>query len=393
LRNSVPEDFDKSPDTSIPQALVDRVGTALTSLPEGFKPIKQIEKLLKDRKTAFFSDKQLGWAEAELLAFGSLLAEKYIVRMSGQDVKRGTFSHRHAYFWDVNTNQSYSGLNHIDPSQAKLHLYNSLLSEFGVMGFEYGYAMATPHALVLWEAQFGDFVNGAQVMIDQFITSSESKWQRQNGLVLLLPHGYEGQGPEHSSAKPERFLQLAAEFNIVVANITSASNYFHLLRRQVKWEFRKPCVVFSPKSLLRHPGVSSPVTDFTSGSFIEILDDPNASAKDVKRVVLCTGKIFFELQEVQLKKKIKNTALIRIEQLYPFPKHQFQAVLTKYKSAELIWAQEEPYNMGYWSYIQRFLPEHQLKVVARKSSASPATGYSKVHKAEQEKIINLAFDI
>lgn len=393
LRNSMPEDFDSSPDTSIPQAMVDRVGKALTSLPDGFKPIKQIEKLLKDRKAAFFEEKQLGWAEAELLAFGSLLAEKFIVRMSGQDVKRGTFSHRHAYFWDVNTNESYSGLNHIDPEQAKLHLYNSLLSEFGVMGFEYGYAMATPHALVIWEAQFGDFVNGAQVMIDQFITSSESKWQRQNGLVLLLPHGYEGQGPEHSSAKPERFLQQAAEFNIVVANITSAANYFHLLRRQVKWEFRKPCVVFSPKSLLRSPNVVSPVKDFTSGTFIEILDDPNASAKDVKRVVLCTGKLFFELQEVQLKKKIKNTALVRIEQLYPFPKHQFQEVLKKYKNAELIWAQEEPYNMGYWAYIQRFLPEHQLKIVARKSSASPATGYSKVHKAEQQHIIDLAFEI
>lgn len=393
LRKSVPEDFDKSPDTSIPQELFDRVGKALTTLPEGFKPIKQIEKLVKDRKTAFFDDKQLGWAEAELLAFGSLLAEKYIVRMSGQDVKRGTFSHRHAYFWDINTNESYSGLNHIDANQAKLHLYNSLLSEFGVMGFEYGYAMATPHALVIWEAQFGDFVNGAQVMIDQFITSSESKWQRQNGLVLLLPHGYEGQGPEHSSAKPERFLQQAAEFNIVVANITSSSNYFHLLRRQVKWEFRKPCVVFAPKSLLRHPAVASPMKNFTDGAFIEVLDDPNASTKDVKRVILCTGKIFFELQEIQLKKKMKNTAIVRLEQLYPFPKHQFQVIEKKYKNAEMIWVQEEPYNMGYWAYIQRFLPDHQLKVVARKSSASPATGYSKVHKAEQERILNLAFEI
>lgn len=393
MRKAVNEDFDQSPDTSIPQKLVEQVGKALTTIPDGFKPIKQIEKLLKDRKAAFFDEKQLGWAEAELLAFGSLLAEKCIVRMSGQDVKRGTFSHRHAYFWDVNTNQSYCGLNNLGEGQAKLHMYNSLLSEFGVMGFEYGYAMATPHALVLWEAQFGDFVNGAQVIIDQFITSAESKWQRQNGLVLLLPHGYEGQGPEHSSAKPERFLQQAAELNMVVANMTSASNYFHLLRRQVKWEFRKPCVVFSPKSLLRHPGVISPVKEFTSGTFAEVLDDPNANAKDVKRVVLCTGKIFFDLQEYQQKKKIKNTALIRLEQLYPFPKKQLDNVLKKYKNAELIWAQEEPHNMGYRAYMQRFMPEIDLKLVARKSSASPATGYSKVHKAEQEKIISLAFEI
>ncbi len=393
MRKAVNEDFDQSPDTSISEALVEKVGIALTTVPDGFKPIKQIEKLLKDRKAAFFDEKKLGWAEAELLAFGSLLAEKYIVRMSGQDVKRGTFSHRHAYFWDINTNQSYSGLNHISPDQAKLHFYNSLLSEFGVMGFEYGYAMATPHALVLWEAQFGDFVNGAQVIIDQFITSAESKWQRQNGLVLLLPHGYEGQGPEHSSAKPERFLQQAAELNMVVANITSAANYFHLLRRQVKWEFRKPCIVFSPKSLLRHPGVVSPVKEFTSGTFIEVLDDPNANAKDVKRVVLCSGKVFFDLQEHQQKKKIKNTALVRLEQLYPFPKKQLDTVLKKYKNAELIWAQEEPHNMGYRAYVQRFMPDVDLKLVARKSSASPATGYSKAHKAEQEKIITLAFEI
>lgn len=393
MRKAVAEDFDQSPKTGVPAAVVEKVGKALTTIPDGFKPIKQIEKLLKDRKDAFFDSKALGWAEAELLAFGSLLSEKFIVRMSGQDVKRGTFSHRHAYFWDVNTNQSYCGLNHIEEGQAKLHMYNSLLSEFGVMGFEYGYSMATPHALVIWEAQFGDFVNGAQVIIDQFLTSAESKWQRQNGLVLLLPHGYEGQGPEHSSARPERFLQQAAELNMIVVNLTSAANYFHMLRRQVKWEFRKPCVMFSPKSLLRHPGVVSPMKEFTSGSFIEVLDDPNANAKDVKRVVFCTGKVFFDLQEYQQKKKIKNTAIVRLEQLYPFPKHQVSEIQKKYKNAELIWAQEEPYNMGYWVYIQRFMPDEKWKVVARKSSASPATGYSKVHKSEQEKIIALAFEI
>ncbi|MBX2965282.1 MAG: 2-oxoglutarate dehydrogenase E1 component [Cyclobacteriaceae bacterium] len=393
MRKAVAEDFDQSPKTGVSASMVEKVGKALTTIPDGFKPIKQIDKLLKDRKDAFFASKTLGWAEAELLAFGSLLLEKCIVRMSGQDVKRGTFSHRHAFFWDINTNQSYCGLNHIDAEQAKLYMYNSLLSEFGVMGFEYGYSMATPHALVVWEAQFGDFVNGAQVIIDQFLTSAESKWQRQNGLVLLLPHGYEGQGPEHSSARPERFLQQASELNMIVVNLTSSANYFHMLRRQVKWEFRKPCVMFSPKSLLRHPGVVSPLKDFTSGSFIEVLDDPNVAAKDVKRVVFCTGKVFFDLQDYQQKKKIKNTAIVRLEQLYPFPKQQVSDIQKKYKNAELIWAQEEPYNMGYWAYIQRFMPDEKWKVVARKSSASPATGYSKVHKSEQERIITLAFEI
>lgn len=348
---------------------------------------------MKDRKTAFFEEKTLGWAEAELLAYGSLLTEKIPVRMSGQDVKRGTFSHRHAYFFDANANTPYCGLDHIEPNQAKFHIYNSLLSEFGVLGFEYGYAMSTPNALVIWEAQFGDFANGAQVMIDQFLSSAESKWQRQNGMVMLLPHGYEGQGPEHSNARPERFLQLAAEYNMVVANLTTAANIFHLLRRQVIWEFRKPCVVMSPKSLLRHTAVASPIKDFTSGTFQEVLDDPNANAKDVKRVILCSGKIFFDLQEVQQKKKIKDTAIVRLEQLHPFPEKQLAAVLKKYKASKLVWAQEEPANMGYWSYILRYMPKAGLELVSRKPSASPATGYSKVHKIEQDKICNQAFEI
>ena len=393
LRKANPEDFDQSPKTAITQAAVDKVGKALTTIPDGFKPLKQIEKLLKDRKVAFFEEKKLGWAEAELLAYGSLLLDKVPVRMSGQDIKRGTFSHRHAYFWDANTNENYSGLNHIDKDQAKLHIYNSLLSEFGVLGFEYGYAMATPHALVLWEAQFGDFVNGAQVMIDQFISSAESKWQRMNGLVMLLPHGYEGQGPEHSSARPERFLQQAAEYNMIVVNLTTAANIFHLLRRQVAWEFRKPCIVFSPKSLLRHPGVASPVKEFTSGSFQEVIDDATVTAKDVKRIILCTGKVYYDLLEAQSKRKVKDAAIVRIEQLYPFPEKQLNAIFKKYKGAKLVWMQEEPLNMGYWSFMQRLMPDTPMQVVARKSSASPATGYSKVHKAEQEKIVNQAFEI
>jgi 2-oxoglutarate dehydrogenase E1 component len=393
LRRAAPEDFDQSPNTGIKQSVVDKVGNALTTIPEGFKPLKQIEKLLKDRHTAFFEEKQLGWAEAELLAYGSLLTEGTPVRMSGQDVKRGTFSHRHAYFFDANTNAPYCCLDNIDKSQKKLFIYNSLLSEFGVLGFEYGYAMSTPHALVLWEAQFGDFVNGAQVMIDQFLSSAESKWQRMNGLVMLLPHGYEGQGPEHSSCRPERFLQMSAEYNMIVANPTTPANFFHLMRRQVSWPFRKPCIVFSPKSLLRHPAVISPIKDFTDGIFNEVIDDTSVNAKDVKRVVLCTGKVYYDIVEVHQKKKIKDVAVVRIEQLHPWPEKQLKAVLKKYKDAKLVWAQEEPINMGYWSFIQRVMVKQEIDVVSRKASASPATGYSKVHKVEQEKIVNQALGI
>jgi len=392
LRKSTPEDFDKSPDTSIKQAVIDKIGKALTTLPEGFKPIKQIEKLMKDRHNAFFTNKELSWADAELLAYGSLLLEGRIVRMSGQDVKRGTFSHRHAYVMDVNANENYCNLDNIEKGQQKFHIFNSLLSEFGVLGFEYGYAMASPNALVLWEAQFGDFANGAQVMIDQFISNAESKWQRMNGLVMLLPHGYEGQGPEHSSARPERFLQLSAEYNMVVSNPTTPANMFHLLRRQVMWDFRKPCIVLSPKSLLRHPSVVSPVGDFTKGGFSEVIDDPS-SPKSVRKLVLCCGKIYYDLVEARQKKKIKDVAVVRIEQLYPFPDKQVNAILKKYKGAEVAWVQEEPSNMGYLSFIQRMMPEQKFEFISRKASASPATGFSKVHKAEQEKILNQALEI
>lgn len=393
LRRAKPEDFEQSPETGIKQATIDKVGNALTTIPDGFKPLKQIEKLLKDRKTAFFQDKVLGWAEAELLAYGSLLSEGTPVRMSGQDVKRGTFSHRHAYFFDANTNEPYCGLNHIDKDQRPLYIYNSLLSEFGVLGFEYGYAMSSPHALVLWEAQFGDFVNGAQVMIDQFLSSAESKWQRQNGMVMLLPHGYEGQGPEHSSCRPERFLQLCAEYNMVVANPTTPANIFHLLRRQVTWEFRKPCVVFSPKSLLRHPAVISPVKEFVKGTFKEIIDDEAVTAKDVKRLVLCSGKVYYDLLDAQQKKKLKDVAIVRIEQLHPFPESQLNATLKKYKGATVVFAQEEPANMGALSYIQRMMPKQAMEFVSRKASASPATGFKKVHDAEQAKIVNQALGL
>jgi 2-oxoglutarate dehydrogenase E1 component len=392
MHKAKPEDFDQSPETGISQATFDSVGKALITIPEGFKPLKQIEKLLVDRKAAYFETKILGWAEAELLAYGSLLTEGVPVRMSGQDVKRGTFSHRHAYFFDANTNDPYCGLDHISDKQHKLFIYNSLLSEFGVLGFEYGYAMSNPSALVLWEAQFGDFVNGAQVMIDQFISSAESKWQRMNGLVMLLPHGYEGQGPEHSSCRPERFLQLAAEYNMIVCNPTTPANIFHLLRRQVTWGFRKPCIVFSPKSLLRHPLVISPAKEFIKGTFQEVLDDPTVNAKDVKKVVLCSGKLYYDILDVQQKKKVKDVAIVRMEQLHPFPEKQLAAVLKKYKGAKVCWSQEEPANMGCLSYIQRMMPGQAMDFISRKASASPATGYSKVHKAEQERIVTQSLE-
>ncbi len=394
LRRATPSDFDQSPQTGIPATLVDEIGQALTSLPEGFTPLKQIDNLLKERRKMFFETKVLNWAAGEALAYGSLLREGNLVRVSGQDCQRGTFSHRHAVLHDAQTNHAHTSLNHIKPGhQAELQIYNSLLSEYAVLGFEFGYAMANPTALVVWEAQFGDFANGAQTMIDQFIAASESKWQRMNGVTLLLPHGYEGQGPEHSNARPERFLQLAAEYNMVVANCTTPANFFHLLRRQLAWEFRKPLVVMSPKSMLRHPLCVSPVEEFTSGAFREVLPDTWADAKKVKRVLLCSGKIYFDLLEEQRKNERHDVAIVRLEQLHPFPGVQLDAALKAYKNPRLVWVQEEPENMGAWTYLLRF--RHLLPVltdpIARKPSASPATGYNKLHLKEQAELVARAF--
>ncbi|SNS57352.1 2-oxoglutarate dehydrogenase E1 component [Belliella buryatensis] len=394
MRRSKPEDFDQSPETAITQDQIDKVAEAITQVPKGFKPIKQIDIQLKQRKDMFFNAKSLNWASAELLAYGSLLLEGKTVRLTGQDVQRGTFSHRHAVVHDSTTNKPYNFLKEMKDSKGLFSIYNSLLSEYAVLGFEYGYAMANPQSLTIWEAQFGDFANGAQTMIDQFISSGESKWQKMNGLVMLLPHGYEGQGPEHSNARPERFLQLSAEYNMVVANITEPSNFFHLLRRQVAWEFRKPCVVMSPKSLLRHPKVVSPIEEFTSGRFKEIILDETVKAKDVKRVVLCSGKIFYDLEEAREKEKVKNVAIIRVEQLHPLPKKQIIDALKAYKGAEVVWVQEEPENMGYWNYILRMMwKDLPMDVIARKMSASPATGYNKVHVEEQNNIVKKALKL
>jgi len=391
LRKSTPEDFHSSPETGVSESVLKEIGKALITIPDGFKPVKQIEKLLKEREDMIFNSGQVNWAMAELLAYGSILAEKKIVRISGQDVQRGTFSHRHAVLHDSITNLPYNSLDHINKDQEDFQIFNSLLSEYAVLGFEFGYSMANPHALSIWEAQFGDFANGAQVMIDQFITSTESKWSRMNGIVMLLPHGYEGQGPEHSNARPERFLQLAAEYNIVVANITSPANFFHSLRRQLAWPFRKPMIVMSPKSLLRHPKVVSPLKDLEKGSFLEVIGDTYVKPKDVKKVLLCSGKVYFDLLEKQQTEKIKDTAIIRLEQLFPFPEKKLNEILSNYNKPSLFWVQEEPENMGAWSFILRNLRKTNIEVIARKESASPAVGYLKVHNKEQVQLVETAF--
>lgn len=391
LRKSKPEDFEASPETGVALETLHKIGKALIKIPDGFKPVKQIEKLLREREEMVFQSGTLNWAMAELLAYGSFLVEKKVVRISGQDVQRGTFSHRHAVLRDSTTNLPYNSLNFIQEDQENFSIYNSLLSEYAVLGFEFGYGLANPHALTIWEAQFGDFANGAQVMIDQFITSSESKWNRMNSLVMLLPHGYEGQGPEHSNARPERFLQLAGEYNIVVANLTTPANLFHALRRQLAWPFRKPLVIMSPKSLLRHPRVVSEIGELTKGSFQEVYADPFVKPGDVKRVLLCSGKVYFDLLEKQQADNRKDVAIIRLEQLYPFPEKKLAGILSAFKKPALHWVQEEPENMGAWSFILRHMRHTGIAFTGRKESASPAVGYLKVHNKQQIQLIEAAF--
>jgi 2-oxoglutarate dehydrogenase E1 component len=393
MRRSSAEDFQKSPITGVSVKATDVVIQALTKIPSEVTPIKKVQQLLADR-AKMYQDGVVDWALAELMAYGTLLHEGKNVRISGQDVIRGTFSHRHAGFFDQETEKFYNSLNGIGTEQGEFRIYNSLLSEYAVLGFEYGYSMSNPNNLTIWEAQFGDFSNGAQTMIDQFIASGESKWQRMNGLVMLLPHGYEGQGPEHSNARPERYLQLAAEDNMVIANCTSPSNYFHLLRRQLTWNFRKPLVVMSPKSLLRHPLVKSNVKELHGKTFFqEVLDDSFVgTAPQVTKVLFCTGKVYFDLLAKQQADSRKDIAIVRLEQLFPLPQIQLEAIMAKYKNASLVWVQEEPANMGYWTYLLRYkFLRNSLDVIARKESASPATGYAKVHAQEQSNIVEKAF--
>ncbi|TNE56715.1 MAG: 2-oxoglutarate dehydrogenase E1 component [Bacteroidetes bacterium] len=384
-------DFQESPETGISRKEIDLLLNHLLNLPEDFRPLPQITKLLQNQRK-LVEDGQIDWALGELLAYGSLLLEGKDVRMSGQDVKRGTFSHRHACPVDAESYERINRLDKIAQNQGRFLIYNSLLSEYAVLGFEYGYAYANPDALVVWEAQFGDFANGASTIIDQFIFAAEAKWRRMNGLVMLLPHGYEGQGPEHSSARLERFLQLCAWNNVTIANSTSASNFFHLLRRQLARPFRKPLIVMSPKSTLRAPYNLGLISEIEHGTrFQELLDDPQADPKKVKRLLVCSGKVYYDLAKRREEEKRQDVAIVRLEQIYPFPKVQFDALLKKYNNAKLFWVQEEPANAGAWSYLLLHHMEYGWTRVSRPFTASPATGYPKKHEKEQLDLINQAF--
>ncbi|HEK19221.1 2-oxoglutarate dehydrogenase E1 component [Mucilaginibacter sp. 44-25] len=388
-------EFISTPDTSVSEEVISEIGNALTDLPKDKAFFKKIEKLFEDRKAMVNSTKIFDWAMGEQLAYGTLLKEGFPVRLSGEDVKRGTFSHRHAVLTLVDSEDEYTPLETIN-TQAKLSIFNSLLSEYGVLGFEYGYALANPNALTIWEAQFGDFFNGAQIIVDQYIASAETKWQRGNGLVMLLPHGYEGQGPEHSSARVERFLELCADDNIQVANCTTPANFFHILRRQMHRSFRKPLIIFTPKSLLRSPNCVSPLSEFTNGKFHELIDDTFVDVKKVKRVLLCTGKVYYDLLEKQQADKRKDVAIVRVEQLYPTPVQQILKVKAKYENAtEFFWVQEEPENMGAWPYICRKFHDDKylnLRVISRLEGSSTATGFAKQHAAQQAHIVSKAFE-
>ena len=379
--------FDKSPDTSVDKKLFLDIAKKIVELPKDKKFFNKTQKLFDDR-AAMIANDNYDWAMGELMAYGTLMSEGHNVRFSGQDVERGTFSHRHAVVKFEDSEEEYTPLNNFG-AKAKLSIYNSLLSEYGVLGFEYGYALTSPNALTIWEAQFGDFFNGAQIIIDQFITSSEYKWRRMNGLVMLLPHGYEGMGPEHSSARMERFLQQCAENNMQVVNCTTPANQFHVLRRQMKRDFRKPLICFTPKKLLRYPSCVSSLKDFTTGGFQEVYDDATADVKSVKKIAFCSGKIYYDLIEAKQKEENNEVAIVRVEQLYPLPIIQLKEILAKYKNAkEYLWVQEESENMGAWAYIHRAFKEVNLKYVGRHESASPATGYSKLHIQQQQSIVD-----
>ena len=394
LRTATAEDFNSSPDTAVAKEEIDKLFKAIMRYPDDFTPLKKVKKILQDKITLFDKEQKFDWATAELLAYASILNEGKDVRMSGQDIRRGTFSHRHAVLRDENNDNFYNRLSTISDTQGKMRIFNSLLSEYAVVGFEYGYAMANPNSLVLWEAQFGDFANGAQIITDQYICCAEQKWHRMNGLVMLLPHGYEGQGPEHSSGRMERFLQMCAELNMVITNITTAANFFHAIRRQLAWDFRKPLINFSPKANLRNPGTYSKVEDFTSGGFKEVIDDESVTdAGNISKVILCSGEIYHDLLERRTKDNRDDVALVRLEQFYPLPQNQLNDIYKKYGKAIWYWVQEEPLNMGAASFLRMNLGTINFGVISRPPSAATATGFSKVHKEEQEEIMKTAFEI
>ncbi|MGJ1203160.1 2-oxoglutarate dehydrogenase E1 component [Sphingobacterium lactis] len=387
-------DIFETVDTKVPAKEFLKLAGEITTLPKDKKFFRKISKLFEDR-AAMVKNDSYDWAMGELMAYATLLDEGKRVRISGQDVQRGTFSHRHAVLTLEDSEEKYVPLANVNGGE-RFNIYNSLLSEYAVLGFEYGYALANPQALTIWEAQFGDFYNGAQIIVDQYLSSAETKWKRSNGLVMMLPHGMEGQGPEHSSGRIERFLELCANDNMILANCTTPANYFHLLRRQLVREFRKPLVVFTPKSLLRHPKVVSKLTDFTEVNFQEVIDDTYAKPTTVKRVLFCSGKIYYDLLEKQQAEKRTDIAIVRIEQLYPAPVDQLKAIRARYKKAtEFFWVQEENENMGPWPYYCRVFRNTDVAftdVIARAQSGSPATGYMKKHIAQQEAIINKSFE-
>ncbi|MCE9500968.1 MAG: 2-oxoglutarate dehydrogenase E1 component [Leptospira sp.] len=389
------EPLDSEPATKLLAGQIQGVVKALTEVPIGFSPNSKLVRLLENRKKMASGEMPIDWGFAEALSFGSILQNGFRIRLSGQDAQRGTFSHRHAVLVESNTGKKHVSLNHISPDQGKFEVVNSSLSEYSVLGFEYGFSLSDPSTLVIWEAQFGDFANTAQVIFDQFISSSEVKWQRLSGLVVLLPHGYEGQGPEHSSARLERYLQLCALDNMQVCNCTTPAQYFHLLRRQILRNFRKPLIVMSPKSLLRFPAAASAIEDLTQGAFKEVIIDKSVDPKDVSRIIFCTGKVYYDLLEGREKKNLKNVAIVRVEQLYPYPSSGIKETLKFYPAAkDLIWAQEEPKNQGAWKFIEDHLNKdfgkNQLQFAGRKESPSPSAGQLKVHMREQQELVEQA---
>lgn len=391
-KQTTDQDFEISPETGVDSKQLKAVLKHIHSIPAGFHPVSKIKRILKSSQK-LEDEGKLDWALAELAAYGTILLDGNDVRMSGQDVQRGTFSHRHAILFDEENEQEHNRLHGMKEGQGQFRIYNSLLSEYGVLGFEYGYSIARPDALVIWEAQFGDFVNGAQVVIDQFIASAERKWQRMSGLCMFLPHGFEGQGPEHSSARMERFLQLCAHNNVTVANVTTAANLFHLIRRQMVRDFRKPLILFTPKSGLRNPDYISDINDFGPGTrFQELIDDPTADPAKVKHLLLCNGKLYYELRAKQLEDKRADVAIVRFEQLYPLPEKQLAALAKKYSKAKMRWVQEEPANMGAWPHMLfHFHRTYNMEVVARPANSNPATGYKKKHDQQQVALLEAAF--
>ena len=381
--------------TKVSKKSLEKVAYAISTIPNDKNFLRKAEKLISERKKMYFDLETLDWAMGELLAYGTLLIEGHDIRLSGQDVERGTFSHRHAILIEEESEEEIILLNKINKEQGKFRIYNSLLSEYGVLGYDYGYSMASPNSLTIWEAQFGDFSNGAQIIIDQYITSAEDKWKLQNGIVLLLPHGYEGQGAEHSSARVERYLQMCAKDNMFVVNCTTPANLFHVLRRQLKAKYRKPLIIFSPKSLLRHPDAISKISDFTNSSFKTIIDDINVEVKNVKTVVFCSGKFYYDLfKERKMKKRENNVALIRIEQLFPLPEKEIRNLILKYKlSDDFVWAQEEPRNMGAWSHLLLHLPEaKKMRIASRRMYGAPAAGSSTRFNKRHKEVIDYVFD-